>query len=432
MKVLFVYPGFSRHSDDHPELLDVVPMNEYLGSPSLGIAALAALTPPEWAIEYRDDRREPADAPTDADLVALSFFTPAAGRALELARIFRSQGKRVVAGGIFPTVLPDEVSPHVDGLVMGEGEGVWSQVLEDAAAGRLSARYRGGSPLELGSLPLPDVDLYFDAETDAFKPDDYPVQVSRGCGLNCRACVLPMSMTKVLRMFPIEYVIGQLEKLAAAGKRACLTEDTGWFPGSRAHRILRRTLEHLARETNGCALSYIGISMPMILAAPAELLTLSRAAGVNMFYLVGGFDPISVRAFSGRAPRAFQKALDALSKVKDHGIEPYVSFLLGNDQDGPGTAERMLEFAHRAGLRKAEFAIFTPYPGTPAWRQMLEQERILTRDWRRYNDANVVFRPAQMKPDELLADYLYLWREFYRGRRAELTRLPVGERTIQF
>lgn len=52
MKVLFVYPGFQRHADDNPELHDVVPMNKYLGSPSLGIASLAALTPAGWEIEY--------------------------------------------------------------------------------------------------------------------------------------------------------------------------------------------------------------------------------------------------------------------------------------------------------------------------------------------------------------------------------------------
>ena len=33
--------------------------------------------------------------------------------------------------------------------------------------------------------------------------------------------------------------------------------------------------------------------------------------------------------------------------------------------DDEGTVDRMLEFAARTGIRKAEFAIFTPYPGTP-------------------------------------------------------------------
>ncbi len=118
-KVLFVYPGFSRHSDHHPELRQWVPMNEYLGSPSLGIASVAAATPAGIAVEHRDDRLAPADHDSDADVVALSFFTPAATRGLELARAFKAMGKTVVAGGIFPTMMPHLVEPHVDAVVVG-------------------------------------------------------------------------------------------------------------------------------------------------------------------------------------------------------------------------------------------------------------------------------------------------------------------------
>jgi PAS domain S-box-containing protein len=132
-----------------------------------------------------------------------------------------------------------------------------------------------------------------------------------------------------------------------------------------------------------------------------------------------------------RAEGALQKAHDAISKAHDVGIEPYTSFLIGNDGDDPGTADRMLEFAQRSGIRKAEFAIFTPYPGTPSWQSMVEQDRIISTEWARYNDANVVFRPARMEPDELTDAYLYLWREFYRSR-AHLADLPIAERTIQF
>ena len=56
MKILFVYPRFSRHAEAHPELKQWVPINEYLGSPSLGIATIAAITPDDIELEFRDDR----------------------------------------------------------------------------------------------------------------------------------------------------------------------------------------------------------------------------------------------------------------------------------------------------------------------------------------------------------------------------------------
>jgi radical SAM superfamily enzyme YgiQ (UPF0313 family) len=154
MKILFVYPRFERHAQAHPELLQYVPMDEYLGSPSLGMACLAAVTPAHWEIEFRDDRLVAADTPTDADLVALSFFTAAASRALELAAYFRQRGTRTVAGGLFTTAMPDVVLPHVDAVVVGVGDGAWKQLLADWEAGAMKPRHTR-VPVPLASSRCP-------------------------------------------------------------------------------------------------------------------------------------------------------------------------------------------------------------------------------------------------------------------------------------
>lgn len=428
MKVLFVYPSFDRHAASHPELLSVVPMDEYLGSPSLGIASVAAWTPEGWEVEYRDDRKLPADRPTDADLVALSFFTPAATRALELADGFRAQGKTVVAGGVFPTMMPEVVQPHVDAVVVGEGEPVWPQLLADFAAGALRPRYHA-ERMDLSRARLPRLDLYFGEEDARLCPDDYPFQVSRGCILSCTACALPGTMGTSFRAYEADYLRELLGVYGRAGKRVNLSEDTGWLPGTPAGRRMAEVLDLV--PGSGAEVSYIGISMPMILAARQSLLQKAHAAGVRMFYLVGGFDPITKNAFTGKDPKALDRAHQAIKRAWDEGIEPYTSFLLGNDDDDEGTVDRMLEFADKADIRKAEFAIFTPYPGTPAWHELLGQGRILHRDWRRYNDANVVFRPAKLTVDQLQAGYLRLWREFWKDRAGRI-RADHADRTIQF
>jgi radical SAM superfamily enzyme YgiQ (UPF0313 family) len=429
VKILFVYPRFSRHAEAHPELRQWVPMNEYLGSPSLGIAMMAAVTPDDIELEFRDDRLSPADTPTDADLVAFSFFTPAATRGLELARYFRELGKRTVAGGIFPTMMPALCEAHFDAVVVGEGEPVWRQVLADFRAGALKRRYQAPETPAIDELPLPRVDLYLAKESGAFQPDDYPVQLSRGCPMTCQACVLPTSMTRSMREFPLEHVVGQLTQLAKAGKRACLTEDTSWFPGAAARR-LRELFEAIVARGAPATISYIGISMPMILATSRSMLELAKRAGVDMFYLVGGFDPVTRGAFTGKDPKQLQRAHDAIARSLDAGIVPYTSFLLGNDEDDEGTVDRMLEFATTSGITKAEFAIFTPYPGTPAWHRLEREGRILDRTWSRYNDANCVFQPKQLTPEQVTEGYLRLWREFYAGK--DFSHVSVAERTIQF
>ena len=428
MKVRFVYPKFSRHAEAHPELRQHVPCNEYFGPPSLGIACLAAVTPPNWEIEFRDDRLEDVGLDDDdVDLVALSFFTPSAKRGMELGDAFRKRGKKVVMGGIFPTMRPDEAGMHADSVVVGEAEGVWPRLLHDFEKGALAPRYVETAPVDLSTLPLPRIDLYIDKEGGAFTPDDYPVQTSRGCPLSCFACALPGVMGRRMRYYDTAHVVGQIQALAARGKLGSFTEDTAFFYS--ANKRFLRVLEAFADRP--APVSYLGVSMPMILATSDDVLERMRTSGIKMFYLVGGFDPITQKAFSGRDPEVRQKALDAVKKSFDHGIEPYTSFLVGNDGDDEGVFDRMLEFADEAKIRKAEFAILTPYPGTPIFHNLSNAGRILTENWSMYNDANVVFRPAQMKPDRLLEGYLHLWKEFYRPRQ-NLRSLDIQERTIQF
>lgn len=429
MKILFVYPRFARHAEAHPELRAWVPLNEYLGSPSLGIAAIAAVTPPGVEFEFRDDRLTPADSPTDADLVAFSFFTPAATRALELAAYFRALGKPTIAGGIFPTMMPALCEAHFDAVVVGEGESVWGKVLTDARAGTLQRRYRATQTQRLDEIPLPRVDLYLEKEAGHFQPDDYPVQLSRGCPMTCQACVLPFSMTRSLRHFSIDHVVGQLEQLARHGKRACLTEDTSWFPGANVKQ-LKLLFERIIARGAPATISYIGISMPLILTSSPAMLELAKRAGVDMFYLVGGFDPVTRGAFTGKDPKSLARAHEAVQKSLDAGIEPYTSFLLGNEGDDEGTVDRMLEFAARSGITKAEFAIFTPYPGTPAWTRLEQEQRIFDFNWSHYNDANCVFEPKLMSADQVTEGYLRLWRDFYAGK--DFSDRAVAERTIQF
>lgn len=430
-RVRFVYARFQRHADAHPELREVVPCEEYFGPPSLGIACLAAVTPSEWEIEFRDDRVEDVGLDDPPDLVAISCFTPAARRGMELADAFRAAGAQVVMGGIFATARPDEAGLHADAVVVGEGELVWPEVLRDAAARQLRPRYRAERSCAPHELPLPRIDLYVAKENDVYRPDDYPVQLSRGCMLSCSACILPTSMGRTLRTFPVSHGLAQIEQLEKYGKLASLTEDTSFFPASGAQRAFGELLDAVAERGKKMGVSYVGISMPLVLAQTPAFFARLRRAGVSMFYLVGGFDPITRNAFTGRDPKATQRAIDALRRARDEGVQPYTSFLVGNDDDDEGTFDRMLEFANRSAIAKAEFAIRTPYPGTPQWHELKAAGRILHTDWSRYNDANVVFQPKLMSPDRLLEGYLGLWREFY-STRTSLSDAGHFERTIQF
>ncbi len=55
----------------------------------------------------------------------------------------------------------------------------------------------------------------------------------------------------------------------------------------------------------------------------------------------------------------------------------------------------------RLGIDAVNFAILTPYPGTPLFNRLDKEGRILTKDWSQYTRHTVVFQPKGMTKEEL-------------------------------
>src|SRR5262245_47840688 len=109
----------------------------------LWVATLAAHTPSDVELTFRDDGLEPIDLEKDLDakgnpdLVGISVNSKTAARSYAIADAYRQRGTRVVLGGIHVTALPDEALKHADAIVVGEAEWIWRDVVEDARKGKL-------------------------------------------------------------------------------------------------------------------------------------------------------------------------------------------------------------------------------------------------------------------------------------------------------
>jgi radical SAM superfamily enzyme YgiQ (UPF0313 family) len=113
-----------------------------------------------------------------------------------------------------------------------------------------------------------------------------------------------------------------------------------------------------------------------------------------------------------------ERAIDTVKVCQDKGLEVYGSFSVGHDTEDRTVFDRVMEICHKGKIEVAEFAVATPYPGTKAWKRLNAEGRMLGRPWREFNDANVVFQPAHMTPDELTQVYLDLWVEYHKSRPA--------------
>jgi radical SAM superfamily enzyme YgiQ (UPF0313 family) len=99
--------------------------------------------------------------------------------------------------------------------------------------------------------------------------------------------------------------------------------------------------------------------------------------------------------------------------LHDHGIQVNGSFVLGFDHDHTDVFAETVAWIEANRLECATFHILTPYPGTPLFRQMEAQERLLHKDWSQYDTAHVVFRPRHMTAEELAEGYAWCYRRLF-------------------
>src|ERR1700687_841085 len=126
----------------------------------VNLPLLAALTPPGHTITIVEEAFAADDIDQDVDLVGITVLTELALRAYQIGDNYRRKSVKVVMGGIHPTVLPDEALGHGDAVVVGEAEGIWPQLLSDAASGQMQRLYRADKMTDVQGLPKPRRELF--------------------------------------------------------------------------------------------------------------------------------------------------------------------------------------------------------------------------------------------------------------------------------
>lgn len=111
--------------------------------------------------------------------------------------------------------------------------------------------------------------------------------------------------------------------------------------------------------------------------------------------------------------------------LHDHGIQVNGSFVLGFDHDTPDVFGRTTDWIEANRLECATFHILTPYPGTPLFRELKSQGRLLHENWDLYDTSHAVFRPRHMTPDELEEGYAFCYRRLF-SHRSIWQRRPRG------
>ncbi len=441
-KITFINPPYERIAKGYEFVKHIT--NK---SPSLGLLHLAAevrlhgYTPRiiesdifDLSIEEVVEEVE-KDAP---DYVGITLFTVGVWNAILIAREIKKRLPKtiIIVGGPHMSSMGKETMERFrefDYAVNGEGEKVLMDlltVLEEkgdpmTVPGIIFRRgpfvnETPGRPVnrDLDELPMPAWDLLPDFPR-AYVPAiyDYPrgpvatIAASRGCPFHCKFCDTSTFGASV-RYYSPKVVFEMMKHLKATyGVRHVLFVDD-LFVASRLRvaELCKLLIESKLGITWSCT-SRVDTIKP-------ETLALMKQAGCweISFGLETGSNELLKKMDKAAEVEKSEKAVGwtAAAGIRSKGL-----FMLGYPGETLETIEMTKAFVRRIPMTIMNLTKFTPYPGSPIYRD-LYGTNIRDDHWEKMNGMNFVWAPEGMTVEELDRHYQKVLLSFYSRPRLGL------------
>ena len=390
----------------------VVRRTRVLNFQQITMPYLAARVPPDWDVIQIDEEVEDIDRNIDVDVVGITFHTPSAFHAYEIAAHFRLRGICVVMGGPHVTLMPEEAGKHAEVIFIGEAEGVWEEFLKDFESGNYAHTYLRTDPPSLDNIPM--------ACKELFHRRDHTNGVlfaTRGCPSQCDFCTIVVMYNHRLRKRPITEVAA--EYASFNGKVIIFWDDN-----------IAGDLEYAKGLFHAIAPygKWWSCQASIHAGRDDEFLEAAAHSGCKQLFL--GLESISQQSMTD-VKKGFNRVEEyarIIERIHSFGISVQAGIVFGFDHDTPQIFKDTVDFLDSTGCQNATFNILTPFPGTPLFKKLEAEGRILTRDWRKYNSRDyVVFQPSNMSTAELAAGFRYANEHFYSlaSMAKRLSRSPV-------
>lgn len=389
--------------------------------PSLGLLTLAGMTPANHDVHYIEISDFAASRVTQDflggfDLIAISSYSAQIKEAYQLAEIVRRAHVPVVMGGIHVTSLPDEAKQYCDSIVIGEGESSWPKVINDLENGRLEPVYGTiDQEFDLRDAPMPAFELL-----DIDKYNRLTVQTSRGCSHRCEFCASSVLLTKRYKQKPAAKVLAEIDKIKAIWEHPFIefADDNTFVNKEYWKKLLPEITKRKIRWFTETDLS---------ISQDTELLQLLRDSGCAQVLI--GFESITRTALNGMEIKQNWKAKqshmykEAISTIQSHGISVNGCFILGLDDHDPKIFEQIYDFVADSGLHEVQITIQTAFPGTPLYRRLKKEKRVLNDNaWEKCTLFDINYRPQNMSIDELSQGFKMLSSKLYSDEFTKLRR----------
>ena len=334
------------------------------------------------------------------DIAGISVCTSSSTRGYELADYFKASGSYVIIGGHHATLLPNEAAEHAGSVFVGSAESTLPAYFEDYMNSTPKPLYRAEG-VHADKMPIPRRDLM--PKKGYLKQPS--VIADYGCGNSCKYCVIHSFWGNSARR-PINSVVDEIKSI---GSKEYLFLD----PSPLSNRAYAKELFEAMVPLN---IKWAGLAT-LDIADDEELLAIMASSGCIGTLL--GFESFNAEDLCSM--KKHKNKVSGYSRITEklhgHGIAVLGTFMLGFDGDTKESLRELPDLIAKLKIDVPRFAIMTPYPNTPLFNELESEDRILHKDWSKYDSVHCVFKPKCMTASELEIECLKIWKRTYAADR---------------
>jgi len=322
-------------------------------------------------------------------------------------------------GGIHASILFEEALQHVDAVIIGEGELLWKDCLNDVKLNKLKRIYKNPDNFFIDLRISPPPSYHLLKKNYQTKGNDFfnmiPIQVTRGCPHNCSFCIVSKLYGKNIRIKNIDQIVFEINTIKNNFNDLLIGfVDDNLFACKKFANELLKQIKPL--KVRWFAQSDISI------AYDNELLESAYSAGCVMMLI--GFESLNPNNLKTINPnhwkmKQLEKYSQAVQLIQKNGIIVYAAFIVGFDYDNINVFQEIKDFII-ANNCPGQFTVLTPLPGTEIFNLLKKENRLFSPTyWDQCNFFDITFKPKQMTKNEIENGLIWLYDEVFSSEVIE-------------
>lgn len=310
---------------------------------------------------------------------------------------------KLVWGGEFPSLMPDEAAAHADCVVSGLFDIVADEFMHDLLQGSLKPRYDGKNTALPEFWTSPD----WSSVTDHGGYNRFmglPLETSRGCTESCTFCMVLVMQRKHYHTRPLDIIAADVK---AIGRNHINIIDYN-FGVSADH--VKQVCAVIERSE---ALGFMA-EMCIDLLDNDEVLEAMQKARCRMVYCgLESIEQNALKSVGKDRTNHIEHYRRIIAKAHAKGISIASGFILGMEGTTLSSYREARQFFKEVGIMYVKLTFLTFNPGTRSKTFYEKKGRFLTEDVRYYDGNHLTYLPEGVSEHETLEGTRWFIRNFY-------------------